>query len=150
MTDRIIVATFDTPSAAHDAATAIKGLKDAGVADFRLKAGVMVSKDDKGNVSVLEDKNRSLFGTMIGTASGALVGLVAGPAGSILGAGVGATAGLASDALMAGFDDSFVEDVIGDMRPGTTAIIVEAEEESTRPFDDIVALGHGHVDRYTA
>jgi hypothetical protein len=63
MTDRIIVATFDNANAAYDAASAIKGLKTAGIADFKLKAGVMVSKDDRGNVSVLENKDRPLLGT---------------------------------------------------------------------------------------
>ena len=42
MTDRIIVATFNDTNAAYDAASAIKGLKDAGVADFKLKTGVMI------------------------------------------------------------------------------------------------------------
>jgi uncharacterized membrane protein len=150
MTDRIIVATFDDANAAYDAASAIKELKDAGVADFKLKAGVMVSKDDKGNVSVLEDKNRSLLGTMVGAVSGALVGLIGGAPGALLGAGAGATAGLTGDAVAAGFDDDFVENVTGDMRPGTTAIIVEADEGSTRPVDDIVALRHGNVYRQAA
>jgi len=150
MTDRIIVATFDDANAAYDAASAIKELKDAGVADFKLKAGVMVSKDDRGNVSVLEDKNRNLLGTMVGAVSGALVGLIGGAPGAVLGAGAGATAGLAGDAVAAGFDDDFVENVTGDMRPGTTAIIVEADEGSTRPVDDIVALRHGNVYRQAA
>jgi uncharacterized membrane protein len=150
MTDRIIVATFDDANAAYDAASAIKELKNAGLADFKLKAGVMVSKDDKGNVSVVEGKNRNLLGTMVGAVSGALVGLIGGAPGSVLGAGVGATAGLAGDAVTAGFDDAFVENVTGDMRPGTTAIIVEADEGSTRPVDDIVALRHGNVYRQAA
>jgi uncharacterized membrane protein len=150
MTDRIIVASFDTPAAAIDAASAIRDLRSKSGTDFRVKAGIIVTKDDKGNVTVLEDKNRSLLGTTLGAVGGALLGLVGGPAGSLLGAGVGATAGLASDALVAGFDDSFVENVIGDMHPGKTAIIVEAEEGSTGPLDDIVAVGRGHVDRYPA
>lgn len=150
MADRIIVATFDNPNAAYDAASAIRDLKDSGIADFKLKAGVMVSKDDKGNVSVLEEKNRTLLGTMIGAVSGALVGLIGGPPGSILGAGVGATAGLTGDAVAASFDDAFIENVTGDMLPGRTAIIVEADEGSTRPVDDIVAHGHGNVYRHAA
>jgi len=36
------------------------------------------------------------------------------------------------------------------MVPGMTALIVEADEKSTRPVDDIVALGGGHVYRQTA
>ena len=41
---------------------------------------------------------------------------------------------------MAGLDSDFVESVTSEMRPGTTAIIVEADEKSTRPVDDIVAM----------
>jgi hypothetical protein len=36
------------------------------------------------------------------------------------------------------------------MRPGTTAVVVEADEGSTRAVDDIVALGGGHVFRQAA
>jgi uncharacterized membrane protein len=150
MTDRIIVATFDNANAAYDAASAIKALKTGGIADFKLKAGVMVSKDDRGNVSVLENKDRPLLGTAFGTVAGALIGLIGGGPGSALGATLGATAGLTGDAVMAGFDNDFVESVTGDMRPGTTAVIVEADEGSTRPVDDIVALGGGHVYRHAA
>jgi uncharacterized membrane protein len=150
MTDRIIVATFDNANAAYDAASAIKDLKKAGVADFKLKAGTMVSKDQAGKISVLENKHRNLLGTEVGAVSGALIGLIGGPAGSILGAALGATAGLGDDAVTAGFDEDFVERVTSDIHPGTTAIIVEADEGSTRPVDEIVALGGGHVYRHAA
>jgi hypothetical protein len=59
MTDRIIVATFNDTNAAYDAASAIKGLKEAGVADFKLKTGVMIKKDDRGNVALLEKQGPS-------------------------------------------------------------------------------------------
>ena len=76
MTDRIIVATFNDTNAAYDAASAIKNLKDSGITAFKLKAGVMVKKDDRGNVSLMEDRNRPLIGTAVGTAAGALIGLL--------------------------------------------------------------------------
>src|SRR5262245_44645952 len=145
MTDRIIVATFDSTNAAYDAASAIKGLKERGIADFKLKAGVMVGKDDRGNLSVIESKGRGLLGTAVGTVSGALIGLIGGAPGSALGAALGATAGMGGDAVMAALDSDFVDQVTHDMRPGKTAIIVEADEGSTRPVDDIVAGGGGHV-----
>ena len=81
MTDRIIVATFNDTNAAYDAASAIKGLKDAGVADFKLKTGVMIKKDDRGNVVLLESKDRHLLGTAVGTVTGALIGLIGGAPG---------------------------------------------------------------------
>ena len=68
MSDRLIVATFNDTNAAYDAASAIKALKDKGATDLKVKAGVMVKKDDRGNLSLLESKARPLFGTAVGTA----------------------------------------------------------------------------------
>jgi len=150
MSDQIIVATFKDTNAAYDAVTALKALKDKGVVDFKPKAGVMVKKDDKGNLSVLETKNRPLWGTGVGTIAGALVGLIAGAPGAAVGAALGATSGVAGDTVIAALDDDFVDSVTRDMVPGMTALIVEADEKSTRPVDDIVALGGGHVYRQAA
>jgi hypothetical protein len=70
MTDRIIVATFNDTNAAYDAASAIKGLKDAGVADFKLKTGVMIKKDDRGNVVLLEARIVIFWGRRWGRSPG--------------------------------------------------------------------------------
>ena len=150
MADTIIVATFNNTNAAYDAASALKKLKDEKVIDFKPKAGVMVKKDDLGNLSLLESKDRPLFGTAVGTAVGALIGLIGGAPGAALGAALGATTGVGSDAVMASLDDDFVESVTSEMRPGMTAIIVEADEKSTRPVDEIVTKGGGHVRRQAA
>jgi len=147
MSDRIIVATFDNTDAAYDAAAAIKDLTRIGGADFKLKAGVMVQKNTIGVVSTLESRDRPPLATVITTAVGALVGLIGGPPGAAIGAAVGAGAGLTGDLITMMFDDRFVESVISDMQPGSTSLIVEADEGSTRAVDDIVALRHGKVHR---
>ena len=150
MSDKIIVATFNDTNAAYDAARALKDLKQAGIADFKLKTGVMLKKDDCGNVALLESKDRHLLGTAVGTATGLLIGLLAGAPGMALSATLGATTGLGADAVMAAVDTDFVDGVTKDLRPGMTAIIVEAKEGSTRAVDDIVALGGGRVYRQEA
>ena len=150
MADTIIVATFNDTNAAYDAASALKKLKDDKVIEFKPKAGVMVKKDDLGNVSLLEDKDRPLFGTAVGTAVGALIGLIGGAPGAALGAALGATAGVGGDAVMASLDTDFVDSVTSEMHPGMTAIIVEADEKSTRPVDEIVTRGGGNVRRQAA
>src|SRR5499427_9254569 len=150
MAETIIVATFENSNAAYDAISALKKLRDEKAIDFKPKAGVMVKKDDKGNVSLLESKERPLFGTAVGTVSGALIGLIGGAPGAAMGAALGATSGLGGDAVMAALDEDFVDSVTSEMRPGMTAIIVEADEKSTRPVDDIVSLGGGHVYRQAA
>jgi uncharacterized membrane protein len=150
MSDQIIVATFNDSNSAYDAAAALKGLKDKGIVDFKPKAGVMVKKDDRGNLSLLESKERPLWGTGIGTTAGALIGLIAGAPGAAVGAAIGAMSGLTGDAVMSSLDDSFVDSVTHDLRPGMTAIIVEADEKSTRPVDDVVKTAGGHVFRQDA
>ena len=79
MSDQIIVATFNNTNAAYDAATALKALKDKGITDFKPKAGVMVKKDDKGNLSVIESKERPSVGNRNRHLGGALIGLSGGP-----------------------------------------------------------------------
>jgi uncharacterized membrane protein len=150
MADQIIVATFNSTNAAYDAASAIKALKDNKVSDLKVKAGVMVKKDELGNLSLLENKDRPLWGTAIGTVAGALIGLIGGAPGAAVGAALGATSGLSGDVVMSALDSDFVDSVTSEMRPGMTAVIVEADEKSTRPVDDIVALGGGHVYRQAA
>src|SRR5215813_2848271 len=118
MSDTIIVATFDNTNVAYEAASALKKLKDKKITDFKPKAGVMIKKDDLGNVSLLETKDRPLFGTAAGTGVGALIGLIGGAPGAALGAALGATSGIGSDAIMAALDSDFVESVTSEMRPG--------------------------------
>jgi uncharacterized membrane protein len=150
MADQIIVATFKSTNDAYDAASAMKALKDKGIVDFKAKAGVMVKKDDRGNLSLVETKERPLWGTAVGTTAGFLIGLIGGAPGAALGAALGATSGLTSDAVIEALDTDFVDSVTKEMRPGMTAVIVEAEERSTRPVDEIVARAHGHVYRQAA
>ena len=89
-------------------------------------------------------------GTPAGSTGAGGGGAQGGAPGAALGAAFGATTGLGGDAVMAGLDTDFVQSVTSEMRPGTTAIIVEADEKSTRPVDEIVARGGGHVHRQAA
>lgn len=147
MVEKIIVAIFKDQGSASRAATAIKDLKDTGASKIKLKAGVMVQKDDQGTVSVLEEHANPLHGTKIGASVGALIGLIAGPLVASLGAAIGAGAGLIGDAVKWGLNSTFVNSVTSDMRPGTTALIVEADESDPREVNDIVAVGEGRVYR---
>jgi uncharacterized membrane protein len=150
MSDNIIVATFNSTNAAYDAASAIKALKNDDLTKFNLKSGVMVKKDDKGNVSLVEDRTRPFVGTVVGTAVGALIGLIGGAPGVAMGAALGATTGLSGDVVTGALSSDFVDSVTTEMRPEMTAVIVEADEGSTVAVDGIVALGNGHVYRQAA
>jgi uncharacterized membrane protein len=86
----------------------------------------------------------------VGTTAGLPIGLLGGAPGAALGATLGAATGLTTDAPMATVDTGFVESVKRDLLPGTTAIVVEANEGSMRAVDDLVALRRGHVYRQEA
>ena len=147
MADHMIVATFRERNAAYDAISAAKKLEDDEAAGFKARAGVMVGKDDKGNVHILEKDKGVPWGVAVGPATGALIGLVGGATGAAVGAALGAALGIPSDAILDGLDHEFVKDVEKDMRPGTTAVIVEAEEGSEVPLDLIVERYGGRVHR---
>src|SRR4029450_11638262 len=109
-----------------------------------------IRKDDRGKVELLEGKERHLLGTAVGTARGGLIGVIGGRPGGGAGGLLGASSGMTGDAITASLDDDFVDSVTKEMRPGMTAIIVEADEKSTRPVDDVVKLSGGHVYRQAA
>lgn len=148
MADNIIVATFSSVSAAHDAARAIKDLKDASGNKFRLKSGVIVSKDERGSVSVLESDVHLFHGTKVGVVVGGLIGLIGGVPLATLAALLGATVGLINDAGMAILGSATVTSIKSEMQPGMTAVIIEADEASPSAIDDIVSRGAGRVFRH--
>lgn len=147
MTIRTIVSVFPNANSAYDAAGAIRKLKDSKEIDFSLKAGAMFRKDDNGNIIRMEEKDRPLWGTLAGGVAGALIGFIAGPAGAAAGAAVGATGGLVVDAIGLSFDTDFAGTVAMRVKPGETAVVVEADEGNPRPVDDIVRLQGGRVYR---
>ncbi len=150
MAEKIIVAIFSNVSAAYEAAHAIKDLKDAGGKEFKLKSGIIVAKDDRGDVSVLEAESHPFRGTKVGAVVGGLIGLIGGAPIAALGALLGATLGVVNDsgmAILRSFDATSIKDA---MRPGDTAVIVEADEASPNAVDNIVAHGGGRVFRQAA
>lgn len=148
MVDNIIVATFSNVNAAHDAARAIRDLTEAGGTKFKLKSGVIVTKDERGSVSVLESDVHLFHGTKVGVVVGGLIGLIGGVPLATLTALLEATVGLINDAGMAILGSATVTSIKSEMQPGSTAVIIEADEASPNAVDDIVAQGGGRVFRH--
>ena len=144
MAESVIVSVMPSSNAAYDLADAIKADQNE---DFKIKTGAIVKKDDLGNVQYLEEKERPLWGTLGGTAVGALVGALAGPAGAAAGALLGASTGLVGDAVVTADDADFTDRVLSEMRPGSAALIMEADEHSTQYFDDMAQQFGGTVYR---
>ena len=147
MVDNIIVATFSTVNAAHDAARAIKDLKEAGGTKFNLKSGIIVSKDEQGSVSVLKSDVHLFHGTKVGVVVGGLIGLIGGVPLATVAALLGATVGLINDTGMAILGSATMTSIKSEMQPGMTAVIIEADEASPNAVDGIVTERGGRVFR---
>ena len=150
MVDNIIVATFSDVNAACNAANAINELKNTGRKNFKLKSGIIVTKDDKREVSVLESETHPFRGTKVGAVVGGLIGLIGGAPLAAVGALLGATVGAVNDSGMAILQSFNMTSFKNEMQPGTTVVIIEANEASPTAVDDIVAQGGGRVFRKAA
>ena len=147
MVDNIIVATFNSVNAACNAANAINDLKNTGGKGFKLKSGIVVTKDDQGEVSVLHSDAHPFRGTKVGAVVGGLIGLLGGAPLAAVAALLGATLGAVNDGGMAILKSFHMTAVKNEMQPGTTAVIIEANEASPTAIDGIVAQGGGRVFR---
>jgi uncharacterized membrane protein len=106
-----------------------------------------VTKDDQGSVSVLESDVHPFHGTKVGVVVGGLIGLIGGAPVAAVAALLGATVGAINDAGMAILGSATVSSIKSEMKPGMTAVIIEADEASPNAIDDIVAQGGGRVFR---
>jgi uncharacterized membrane protein len=159
MADRAVVAVFDTQNQAYDAAADLQRLNDDAV--IELKRGAIVTKDEKGNLTIADSKGVGVpWGMLGGGVIGGLLGLMLGPAGAAAGAAAtaaatGAAVGMSSGVLAGGTADlaglglqeGFVSDVGSRMDPGKSALIVEVVEGSTEPIDSAVSHRNGTVYR---
>jgi uncharacterized membrane protein len=159
MANRVIVAVFTTQNHAYDAARHIQHLDKDDV--IQVKRGAIVTKDDKGNLTIPDTKGvGSAWGLLGGGLIGALLGAMIGPvgaaagaaattaaSGAVLGAASGGIVGATVDLAEFGLSEDFIDDVSTELNPGETALIAEVDEGSTESIDRIVAMHGGRVYR---
>ena len=150
MADNIIVAVFSSVDRAYETAKAIKDLKDARGSRFKFKSGIIIIKDVRGDVSVLESHAHPFRGMKVGAVVGGLIGLIGGAPIAAIGALLGSTMGAIGAAGTAILTSATVSSIKDAMHPGTVAVIVEAEEDNPKEVDDIVAKQGGRVFREAA
>jgi uncharacterized membrane protein len=115
----LVVITFDNPD---EAAKVRETLRSAEKADYlSLDDSAVVVKDEDGKVHVKNEMDR---GVKIGAVGGGLLGLLIGGfffpvAGLLIGAVAGGLIGASTDL---GIQKKFVQQVEGDMQPGSSAI----------------------------
>jgi uncharacterized membrane protein len=86
-------------------------------------------------VRVNDTKERAPWGTALGLSTGALIGLLAGPAGLAAGAALGGAVGLGGDLAYSGFAGDFIRDVGRRLEPGMHAVCASVWEDWTIPID---------------
>jgi uncharacterized membrane protein len=145
MARTVNVATYDTLSDAYKAAEAIEDRTKPRPTRPTVKAGLLLAKDETGQISVLESKDRALFRAGAAALAGALLGLPGGPLGAAIGAGVGAVAGIAADAKHVDADETFVAGVLEAMEPRSAAIVLETNEAGVREIEGVIAQHHGRT-----
>ncbi len=90
--NKMLVAVFETESAAFEGLSALKDLHRDG--DVTLYASAVIVKDKTGKINLKQAAEDGPVGTALGLLSGSLIGILGGPAGLAIGAAAGGLAGL--------------------------------------------------------
>jgi uncharacterized membrane protein len=145
--NKLLVAVFDTETAADAGLKALRSLHTAG--DITLYATGVVARDAQGALSVRKSVDTGPSSTLTGLAVGSLIGLLGGPAGVALGAATGTVAGAVRDFWLAGVGLDFIEAATRHLQPGKVALVAEVEEEWVIPVDSALDAVGGQVFRRT-
>lgn len=120
----LIAVSFNDKIQAADVLTKLVSLQQDYLLD--LEDAVVVVRDDDGKVKIRQSVNLTAEGALRGGLWGSLIGLIlGGPLGMLLAGGTtaafGAIAGSLSDY---GIDDTFIQRVGNDLKPGSSALFI--------------------------
>ena len=145
--DRMLVAVFDNQSKAQEGLRALVELDLHGT--ITVYAQAVVVRNPDGTTIVKQGHAPEPFGSLLGTALGAFIGLLGGAPGVAIGTIVGFFAGGTADLNKARIGEDFVDDVAKALLPNRAAVVAEIEEDTTGPIDtEMEAIG-GTVFRRT-
>jgi uncharacterized membrane protein len=131
--ERMLVVVFPNETKAYEGRSALRQLERDG--DITVYAGAVLTKQADGTATVKQSQDFGPAGTLLGTSTGSLIGLLGGPAGVAIGATSGLALGAAVDLSNARVGEDFVEDAAKSLTPNKAAVIAEIEEDWTTPVD---------------
>jgi len=143
--EKVIVAIFDNEEGAYKGVRELEALNNDGT--ITLYASGIVKRQPDGTITVLQEAPDGPLGTVVGLATGAMVGLLGGPVGVAVGGFVGAGGGMFYDLAKLGLGEDFLYDVGHNLLPGHTAVIAEVYEEWITPVDTRIEAAGGVVYR---
>jgi uncharacterized membrane protein len=139
--DKMIVIVFDGEPAAYAGSRALKELHWEG--SITLYSGSVIVKESNGRVQLKQVVSLGQAGSILGTATGALVGALADEAHASTGTALGGPPNLGS----AGVSEDFLRDVARSLRPSKSAVVAEIEEDWITPLDSLMDMLGGIVFR---
>ena len=140
--DKMIVIVFDGEPAAYAGSRALKELHWEG--SITLYSGSVIVKESNGRIQLKQVVNLGQVGSILGTATCALVGALADEAHTGIGAALG---GQVPNLSSAGVSEDFLRDVARSLRPSKSAVVAEIEEDWITPLDSLMDMLGGIVFR---
>jgi uncharacterized membrane protein len=145
----VIAVTFEDDSNAYEALTTLRELESQ--RQISIRGAAVVARDETGNVL---DKDQVGDETLVGTATGGMVGLLigilGGPFGILIGGATGLLIGSLFDDEEADETESVLAEISRSVRVGHNALLAEVSEQSPEVIDTAMARLRGNVLRRPA
>ncbi len=132
----MLVAGFDSDTAAFDGLSALRDLHRAG--DITLYGWAVIVKDKVGKISVRQapEEGGAPLGAALGLLTDKLLKALRGPAGLAIGASLPGLTGFLFDLDMSRLGPKFLDQVASSLTPGKAAVLAEVDESSTARIDE--------------
>jgi uncharacterized membrane protein len=140
----VIAVTFEDDSNAYEALTTLKQLESQGQVGIR--GAAVVSRDETGSVLDKDEVgDNSLVGTATGGIVGLLIGILGGPFGVLIGGATGVLIGSLFDGSDADETESVLAEISKSIRVGHNALLAEVSEQSPEVIDTAMTRLSGTV-----
>ena len=145
--DKMLVAVFDSDTAAFDGLNALRDLHRDG--DITLYGWAVIVKDKTGKISVRQapEEGGAPLGAALGLLTGKLLEVLRGPAGLAIGASLPGLTGFLFDLDMSRLGPKFLDEVAQALTTGKAAVLAEVDESSTTRIDERLRKHGGMVFR---
>ena len=140
--DKMVVIVFDGEPAAYAGSRALKELHWEG--SITLYSSSVITRESNSRIQLRQVVNLGQPGSVLGTATCALVGALADEPGASTGTALGL---LAPNLTSAGVSEEFLRDVARSLRPSKSAVVAEIEEDWITPLDSLMDMLGGIVFR---
>src|ERR1700761_4944694 len=134
----LILASFDQQEKAVEAFAKLQTLEKIG--DITIYEMAVITKNAEGQASIDEALTAEGTQTLTGIAVGAVIGALAGPVGLITGMLIGTVTGEVAELDDYGFEDDLVARVTEQLKPGTSVVVLEVEEDDPVFIDSTLTM----------